>query len=350
MYVISGCPRSGTSLMMDIFRESLGEGRIIGNKFPAESRTESSASDDTPIMRYQKYVSNLQEPEDIGLIRDMNPEGFWECPFTVQGLAYRPGVSQLLKRAGSEDEPSACKVVSQGLFQSNPVYIDSVVYMLRKPESVAKSQERLRRHLMVRESQTGAPTNLLDGVVVQSPQMYIQVTLQAAQWLSENREVPLHIVKFEDLVRNPRVALQQLGQALHEDLKPGVTRVKKELDRSSKMKITHPLMEEANKVHHWFLDKNWEQLQAYRTDRQTQYNRAQQQWLCARSWTMARETTCQACMGDSDFRRQLRENTEQRGVKWEDQPCAYECVFDVNRQDYASLEESIERNHWRKVG
>jgi len=36
--VVSGCPRSGTSLMMDCLRTAFGDDRIIGNKFPQEER------------------------------------------------------------------------------------------------------------------------------------------------------------------------------------------------------------------------------------------------------------------------------------------------------------------------
>ncbi len=39
MLIISGCPRSGTSVQMDIHRAVFGEERILGAKFPQEKRS-----------------------------------------------------------------------------------------------------------------------------------------------------------------------------------------------------------------------------------------------------------------------------------------------------------------------
>ena len=38
LVVVSGCPRSGTSVNMDIQREAHGEESICGEKFPQENR------------------------------------------------------------------------------------------------------------------------------------------------------------------------------------------------------------------------------------------------------------------------------------------------------------------------
>ena len=38
MIVVSGCPRSGTSLMMESLRRALGEDRILGIRFPFSDR------------------------------------------------------------------------------------------------------------------------------------------------------------------------------------------------------------------------------------------------------------------------------------------------------------------------
>ena len=38
MIVVSGCPRSGTSLTMDCMRHAFGEDRIMGKKFPQERK------------------------------------------------------------------------------------------------------------------------------------------------------------------------------------------------------------------------------------------------------------------------------------------------------------------------
>lgn len=350
MYVVSGCPRSGTSLMMEIFRTSLGDERIIGQKFPVEERVSQRKDEAVPIFAYRKYVQALNQNRKPESFRDMNPDGFWECPFTVEGVAYRPPVRDLIKRVGTEEKPSVCKVVSQGLFQSNPVYIDSVVYMLRGPEAVAKSQEKLRRNFTVKHPSTRNPVNLFDGLIVQSPQMFIEVTLKAAQWFSENLNIPLYIVKFDELIAHPKKVLRKLSRAVGENLVLGAKCVRTELDRSSGMTITHPLMEEALQVYAWFMDRNWKALRQYQVDRTTQQNRQQQQWFCARSASMAQESICRSCTQDSVFCKQLRVDAETRGWDWKIHPCAFECAYDTERQHYVPLDESIQNNHWKEVG
>ena len=79
MYVVSGCPRSGTSLMMDIFRASLGQARIIGKKFPTERKVVRKNTDTEAIFSYRQYLQQHSGGRDAVEVRDMNPEGFWEC-------------------------------------------------------------------------------------------------------------------------------------------------------------------------------------------------------------------------------------------------------------------------------
>lgn len=350
MYVVSGCPRSGTSLMMDIFRESLGQERIIGKKFPTERKVVRKNTDTDAIFYYRQYLQQHRGGRDAAEVRDMNPEGFWECPFTVPGVQYLPKTRDLIGKVGSETDPSVCKIVSQGLFRSNPVYIDAVVFMLRHPAAVAKSQERLSRKLQVQHPTTGKDFNLFDGLVVQSPQTFIEVTLQAADWFSAHRNVPLYIVKFEDLIKKPRVTLKRLSKRLGEDLISGVAQIRPELDRSSKVDITHSLLPEAERVHDWFVKKNWGALRAYAVDRTTKQNRQQQQWFCARSSSMAHESICRSCKAGGVFRQTLIDDATRRGLVWETEPCAFDCAYDTQREIHIPLDESAKHNHWKEVG
>lgn len=350
MYVVSGCPRSGTSLMMEIFRTSLGNTRIIGQKFPAENKVARRADDTEEIFAYKRYLERIRQERDPIEARDLNPDGFWEGPFTVKGVAYRPEVRKLVKQVGAEAPPSVCKIVSQGLSRSNPVYIDSVVFMLRRPEAVAKSQERLTRSFSLLHPDTRKHINLFEGAVVQSPQMFIEVTLGVAKWSAENPEVPLYIVKFENLIRTPKKVLDKLGRKLREDLRLGVKCVRKELDRSSKATIDHPLLSEANQVYDWFLSKDWAALEKYRLNRRTEQNKQRQQWFCARSASMAQDAVCSSCVSDPSFRASLRADAVKRELNWQDQPCAYECAYEANRQKFVTLTGSIKNNHWKEVG
>jgi len=200
MYVVSGCPRSGTSLMMEIFRTALGDARVIGRKFPQEARLDLVEGDTAEMREYRRLVLTTLKGHDVEKTRDMNPDGFWECPFTVKGIHYHSSTKGLLRTVGSEDKPYVCKVVSQGLAGSNPIYVDGVVFMLRHPEAVAKSQERLVRSFKVKRPGSGEVIDLLENAVIRSPQMFIEVSLLAAQWFSDHPEIPVYIVNYEDLL------------------------------------------------------------------------------------------------------------------------------------------------------
>lgn len=349
MYIVSGCPRSGTSLMMEIFRVGLGASRVIGKKFPEKVKITQHAGETDAEYAYRRYLSGGRNSRDTEDTKDMNPDGFWECPFTVKGVSYRPELRDLIARVGVEDPPLVCKVVSQGLWRSNPVYIDGVVYMLRRPEAVAKSQERLKRKLVVQHPVTNCPVDLFEGALIRSPSMFIEVTCLAADWLSTHRDVPLYIVKYEDLVAHPAETVAVLGEKLHENLNPGIACVRPELDRSSKIAVTHPLLQEAEQVYQWFLQRNWNKIIKYRRDRQTKFNKEQRQWYCARSRSVTQELTCRMCTTDVEFRNQLVVQAGKEGIDWKSQPCAYECAYSPDRETHTSIEESIKNNHWEEV-
>jgi len=334
--------------MMEIFRVALGDDRIIGEKFPQEKVALKKGELEAQY-QYRRYLLEQSRSKSSEEIRDMNPDGFWECPLTVQGASYRPEIRELLQRIGTEDKPSACKIVSQGLYRSNPVYVDSVIYMLRKPESVARSQERLSREFRVKHPETGRGVNLFDSFVIQSPQMFIEVTLQASKWFLAHPEVPLYIVRFEDLITYPKEELRFLGSLLGEDLMLGKVCVKPALNRSSQAPIIHSLMGEANKVYQLFLQRDWNGLKAYGVDRTTRNSRQNYQWVCARSGSMVLEAICQSCKTDPEFRASLKLEAESKGLGWDSQPCAYDCAYDVQRKIHVPVSDSIRDNHWREV-
>ena len=146
MIVISGCPRSGTSLLMDCMRHTFGDDRIMGAKFPQEKNLQDKQyeNEDDNAFETRMHLSSIfnkdkieKAQKDFELIKDMNPNGFWECRYSVAGIKWH---------IGFKDNPKTIvKVVSQGLPQTDPRYVDKMIYMLREPHQVAKSQERLRR-------------------------------------------------------------------------------------------------------------------------------------------------------------------------------------------------------------
>jgi len=222
--VVSGCPRSGTSLMMDILRAIFGLARIMGLKFPQKQREEEDKEElkDNQNFKYNKdlidYFAEKNElirksqmtPEQLkdNDSEDMNPNGFWECQFTIQGIRWMFQLRNILKK--SLEDWKIVKVVSQGLLNSDPQYINRVIYMLRHPRAVAKSQERLKRIQMIK-TDSGEDVNLFDAMgKIHTPEMFITVTTQALMFFKNNKDIPIKIVNFEDLVESPKTIIKQI--------------------------------------------------------------------------------------------------------------------------------------------
>jgi hypothetical protein len=130
--------------MMDCLRLTFGDDRIMGSKFPQEDRIsvglekhEEETQDEFEARNYIRDIVAPHATKDFEVSKDMNPNGFWECRYSVRGIKWHMNMPDL--------EGKVCKIVSQGLINSNPEYIDKIVYMLRDPRQVAKSQERLKR-------------------------------------------------------------------------------------------------------------------------------------------------------------------------------------------------------------
>jgi len=351
MIVVSGCPRSGTSLMMDLMRMTFGEDRIIGDKFPQEKNTKvRRRSGDTDMTyAFAEYAAKdvvATALKQLEVSRDLNPNGFWECPFTIRGAGYRPNTAKLIKRIEAEKVPSICKIVSQGLVGTNPRYVSKLIYMLREPTAVAKSQERLRRELNYKDMD-GQVRNLWDSMNKISPRMFIEVTLAAAKWLRDNPEVEVHFVEYEKLMSAPRETLLELQAFLGEgDFTDAVSAINPKLNRSSKVTIVHELLEEAEMVYEGMKIQDWYSLEEYSVNRKTLLHRQTWQWHCIRSGTVTQEGICKGCINDTKFRTSLKSAALSRGINWESMPCAFECGYDVDRDEYVSIEDSIKNNHW----
>ena len=219
--VISGCPRSGTSLMMDIHRKTYGDDMIMGN-FDDVDKTEEELNKEMENHK-QKILENIKHPGQRAMTqymmgrnedrfpkreenkekrrerrkkaKDMNPNGFGEHAFSVQGIQciMKNGRGQIIGQFQDELEeslknPKILKVVSQGLMTSDPIYIGKIVYMLRHPRAVAKSQERLERE---------GGDIVIDGKKreVHTPEMFINVTMMALRFFKNNPGIPVKIVQ-----------------------------------------------------------------------------------------------------------------------------------------------------------
>lgn len=377
--VVSGCPRSGTSLCMDIQRVAHGDDAIMGSKFPQENRKKAreemlaridgELDHEYQVRRYllekELLQFELQQDKQQQKYVDMNPEGFWECVFSVQGIIYRPMVRDILHQVRT-GKFKVVKVVSQGLLASDPVYIGRIIYMIRHPRAVAKSQERLTRGFNWTDDE-GNVHNAFEDMKIHTPEMYIGVTLQAAQWFLANPRIPVMFVNFDDLVSDPDTQVGRMaefvGRGDYESAK-GVVQPK--LNRSKPEDIPNALWEDAEFVYDTFVkaasiidagggrskaNRLFRKIVKYFQDPKRAFNREKRNWRCYRSKHHVNEAMCKACYHDpvaaANFRKHSESITGNLARHWSREPCLFECGFDLDRDGpYLTIEESVENNFW----
>lgn len=173
MIVVSGCPRSGTSLMMQVLRAALGEDRVIGERWPA------SLSKVPPLVANQ--------------IKALNPGGFWECEATLHGLRPRPRKVPPEGAIADVDHGKAIKIVATGLGFTKPAHISHLLYMERHPWAQASSGSK-----SIADMQTGETVGQRGEA---GPETYIEATAMAAKYIAMHR-IPTMVVSLEQLTAN----------------------------------------------------------------------------------------------------------------------------------------------------
>jgi hypothetical protein len=367
MITVSGCPRSGTSLMMNILREALGEDRILGSQFPREDiiRKKLDSSDIRSMWRgYLDAVNDIDNNEIIERAKDMNPDGFWEhTGFAVSGIHWKPGMEDLLARIDSADKPLVGKVVSQGLARSDPKYIHKIIYMLRDPGSVAKSQERLTREFKFIHVATKKKMDLFSGLTINSPKMFIQVTLSAVSWLLSHPNIEVCFVKYDDLIANPLETLVKVHEFLGEgDFASAANVVNPSLKRSYP-KWSDILKEDAEFIYEKLLEQDWNSLLEFTKDPKREINRQTTFWECARSGLSVNEKFCNSCIESAGgYRMSVKQHAYANEIDWKKLPCAYECFFNLDNPTFfdkfkidgfseedafdKAIDKSIRNNFW----
>ncbi|MEM1208380.1 MAG: sulfotransferase [Planctomycetota bacterium] len=360
MIIVSGCPRSGTSLMMDLFREALGEGRIHGEKFPQrrhlDAMTTRQDGEPARLAQARKYVFEKQHPdwkEEFEHSRKMNPNGFWEMRWTVQGIQWEP-------------EPpaadSVCKIVSQGLARSNPDYIDKVVLMVRHPFSVAQSQQDLKRQVPFLRAD-GKPVKQ-DELRVLSPQMYINVSVAVSAWLDgPGRGAAVHRVGFDDLVSEPRATLEGVAAFVGEgDWERAIARINPKLRRSPRQPGEGEEWALAERIHARLAEGDWAGVVAIgRAEAERQQAGPPPHFFCPRWGGPVTPQQCGLCRSDAAVQKNMRDTAQRRRIDWRNEPCLWEVAYDPDRWDpdahpgeptpegkrvYLTIERSIAANHW----
>lgn len=354
LYVISGCPRSGTSLMMDCLRVALGEERMIGSKFPMVERKQKLLEKQDKETDHQHlwrlYIDKLKDPEKDAKIQkalDMNPNGFFEHPkISVQGLWYNDSTKDVIKKIKEASVPPFCKIVSQGLFKSNPDMIKKIIFMIRNPYSVAKSQERLTRDGKF-VLQNGRTIDIFRDTKVNSPEMFINVTLMAASWIMDNPDIDIHYIEYNDLIANPLDTLLKVKEFLGEgDFEEASKIINPKLKRSDPEKKPNDLWEDADLIYDMFKKQEYEELLITFTDEKRETNRRNNSWGCLRYGESTSEAHCKTCKKSKEFRDSLKIHAKRMRIDWTNKPCAYECAYNLDNPTI-SIEESIKNNFWK---
>lgn len=323
---------------MRLHREALGANRIIGSEFPQErERAEPS----TPRDKTLRYIADrLHPPRDMDRVKDMNPNGFWECPFTVRGIAWGLGAAEIYEQLYAGDRPNVVKVVSQGLSNTNPADVGKVVYMLRNPVSVAKSQERL-----------GRPAEAPDGGVVHTPEMFIRVNRQAARWALKNPHIPVHVVEYDSLIDRPEDTIAGVvnfhGQ--DGDWRRAASVIDRDLRRSKPEPQPSDLWADAWHVYHCWKDGRLEDIEPYFKEKRTATQAEGEAWHCFRWKAQVTAHNCKLCKSNPTVAANYRKWATKKGIDWQAEPCVWECGLDTEQAVPLTIEQSIQQNHWKQL-
>jgi hypothetical protein len=336
--------------MMDLFRHALGEDRMLGFKFckPEEEKEESTEPQHIAIKTYREYRDDLRgvKKKDRDVAEDMNPNGFWEDGrFTVRGLAYRRQTKDILRELKQARKSYFAKIVSSGLLRTNPEYVDRVVYMLRHPRAVAKSQERLRRGSYI--TIEGQEFNIADEVI-HTPEMFIRSSIAAARWLVENPDIPLLMVEFDDLIEDPESQMKRLTSFIIEGSFLAATDVvDSKLRRSWPEEIENSLWGEAEAAYKFMQGQEFEQLLEYFNSPMRLIHRENRAWHCVRFDGPTNEKQCRLCKASNEYRASLKQHAEEYDIPWKERPCAFEVAFDLDNPPI-TIEKSIQNNFWEE--
>jgi hypothetical protein len=351
---------------MFILRALYGEDRVMGHEFPQDHQTKAIADmrkefSEVEMYLYEKHVQRMEletDPKDRKY-KDMNPDGFWECQFTVGGLRY---TSQLKNTSADlRNDWRIVKVVSQGLLNSDPTYINKIVYMLRHPYAVAKSQERLHRELKIIGAD-GQTYNLYEGLVIHSPEMFIQVTMQAMRFIVMNPEIPIKIFNYEDLIEDPRSVIPEMVKfiGMNGDIESAVKLVKPKLNRSDKYEPPESeLWGDALLLHNAMLNfkkdgdrQMLESILEAMQDPMRPIHLKNRSYHCYRAKRVVNYHHCQMCRENIVFRKNLikqseaLDGTSKFTENWRLEPCVYECGMGADIESPMPLADSIENNFW----
>ena len=354
MIVVSGCPRSGTSMMMRIMSAALGEDRILGNEkeknVKREKIEERRKSQVDKLTGIKKYLFNRRRNDDSRTVdqveraKDMNPNGYYEMEFCCNGIKYSPKRESILEddKVCKPTEQMVVKVVSQGLASSDPTHVSKIVFMSRNPRSVAKSQERLGRQNPMSPEQ--APEVAGSKVLIRSVEMYVNVTAGAARWINDHLEILVLIVDYDRMISDAATVLGEVKDFLGEgDFESAVSMIDPSLKRSEPADDVGDDWDLADGIYGMVNNENWMSIiDAVKAE--SAKPKHPSQWKCMRLRSVVTKEICELCKTHQQTTGNLIANAERKRIKWEQEPCVYECGIAGPAEK--TVEESIAGNHW----
>ena len=88
----------------------------------------------------------------------------------------------------------------------------------------------------------------------------------------------------------------------------------------------------------------------YLSDIKKAVNRESRHWHCPRAGRTVNENMCKMCVSDVITRTNFMHYADDQGVDWMNEPCPYECGFDLDAENHLSVEDSIRNNFWMPDG
>lgn len=186
MIVVTGAPRSGTSLMMRLLGNALGMDKIVGvRELPRDEAWRESQRQLFP------GITDEQIDRMDGCVTSFNPDGYWETPWVSTGIP--------------DDTPEfpsdhIIKLVGPGLSKTDPKHVDRVIYMLRDPREQAESLGRIAETAGLGDAEQ----------VSKTPDAFLNQTRLICEWLSRNPDVPVSFVNLYFLRRYTDTIIESL--------------------------------------------------------------------------------------------------------------------------------------------
>lgn len=297
--VVSGTPRSGTSINMRIHGTRF---QLEGKKFP---RIRTLKDSDSEFLKYIKDKNNSKVKNDL------NPKGFFE-----DSRFCMTGISNNFRCAPLPKEGSCIKIIGKGLKDTDPSLISSVLFSLRHPFETAEAQLDLKN---------------ADGL---STNMWKRDLLNFIRFI-QYFKVPYFVSSYTKLCQDPEGALNDYSNFYEEDFTPAISLLK-----GHKARKTPDLQgDEWSKVldmYNLALKEDWEGvLEKNKKVLPTTI------LPCPRVGRAISKSECDMCYKNTKgVIKTLKRRAEKNEVNWDQEPCRVDC-------EKMTIQESINKNHWR---